>query len=156
MSQETAVVDLVLDLSQTGKRVKSAKPEATVSLASGATAVLDLSDPQQRVWSEVIDSLRKSRQPAYLLLHSKSRRILSLLLPQKYIVVELRELPNSGDLQLEFDRSHALHHLRRAHPQFDEARKLLEASRDKKYPILVTCDLDGSTIVDVRRIETSR
>lgn len=155
MTQETAVVDFVRDLEQPGKRPKAAKPTATVTLASGATAVLDLSDPQHRVWSEVLESLRASGEPAYLRVHSESRRVLSLLLPQKYLVVELRELPD-GDLQLEFDRSHALHQLQRSHPQFDETRKLLEASRDKQKPLLVTCDLDGSTIVDVRRIETGK
>jgi hypothetical protein len=156
MTERAPLVDFVRELSLTPGRGKSAKSGIAVSFDNGAVVHLDPSDPRERIWGEVLESLRESRQPAYVELDVATGRITNLLLPQKYKVVELRQGSKGDDLQIEFDRSHALHYLRRDHPRFKELRNLLEDAAKKDRSLLVTESLETSGLVDVRFAEGGR
>ena len=119
MTREPTFIDFVREVSPASGRAKSAKPKIKVSFTGGIVVYLNPLDTRERVWGEVLDSLRASREPAYVELDASARRITSLLLPQTYIVVEIRRSSQDGDLQIEFDRSHAVHYLRRQHPRFE-------------------------------------
>ena len=97
-----------------------------------------------------IASLRTTRQPAYVEVDAKTRRIKNLLLPYRSVVLDLRESSRAGDLQVELEQSHAVHFLRRAGERFEEFRALLEEARRSRQAVLVTDSLDGSSIIDVR------
>jgi hypothetical protein len=155
MAPEPALVDDVRDVARERSRAKTGRaraarePTIRVRFASGADARLNPESPRDRVWAEVLESLRDSRQPAYVEIDPETRHIISLLLPQRFTVAAIREAP-AGDVEVELEISHARHHLRREHPRFDEMHKLLDRARREKTPVLVTESLDSSEIIDVR------
>jgi len=155
MTKETALVDDVRSIARTPQRVKNKREQAAeaainVRFARGAAGRLDPASNRDRVWAEVLESLRDSRQPAYVEIDPDTRYITSLLLPQKLAVTAIRELPNRGDLEIELEISQARHYLRRDHPRFDEWRGMLERARRERTPVLVTESLDSTAIVDLR------
>jgi hypothetical protein len=121
-----------------------------VRFAKGADARLDPTSQRDRVWAEVLESLRDSRQPAYVEIDPDTRYITALLLPQSFTVTAIRESARGESLEVELEISHARHHLRRDHPHFDEMHRTLERALREKSPVLVTESLDSSAIVDVR------
>jgi hypothetical protein len=155
MAQESALVDDVRDIAGErqpgkGKRARAKREGIRVSFATGVDARLDPDSPRDRVWAEVLESLRDTRQPAYVEIDPDTRHITSLLLPRNFAVTAVRELPGGEGVEVELEISHARHFLRREHPRFDEMLKTLESARREKTRVLVTESLDNSTIVDVR------
>jgi hypothetical protein len=150
MSKETVLVDVVRSLAKDRARGKSAKPRINIRFASGAVGRLNPDDPRERVWAEVLESLRESKKPAYIELNTSTGRITSLLLPRAHEVIAIRDAEKDGDLEVELHRSHAVHYLRRRHPRFEELRELLEEAIRSQRSMLVTKSLDGSAIVDIR------
>src|ERR1043165_2640509 len=155
MAQVSALVDGVSDIAverQTGtrKRAKAKSEPIRVRFAAGSDARLHPEKPRDRVWAEVLESLRDTRQPAYVEIDPDTRHITTLLLPRDFAVTALRELPNGEGVDVELEISHARHFLRRGQPGFDEMLNTLERARREKTRVLVTESLDSSTIVDVR------
>jgi hypothetical protein len=160
MAQESALVDDVRDVAgerQPGKRKRAgAKREGIrVSFATGVDARLDPESPRDLVWAEVLESLRDTRQPAYVEIDPDTRHITALLLPRNFAVTAIRELPGGEGVEVELEISHAKHFLRREQPRFDEMLKTLESARRDKTRVLVTESLDNSTIVDVRTVRAA-
>ena len=158
MSSETKLVDGVRDLARSsrarsGKPTKGSETPIRVQFTSGATAQLDPANKEHLVWAEVLDSLRESRQPAYVEIDPKTRFITSLLLPRPFYVVGIQQVAD-GDLAIDLEISQARHWLRRSHPRFDEFRKALELARRERSEVLVTESLDSSAITDVRTVPT--
>lgn len=123
--------------------------ELTVEFGDGTKATLDGATQRDQVWAEVLQSLKRQRRPAFVKLDARSRRITLLLIPIQFRVVSLEET-EGGDLRIEFDPSHAIHWLRRAHPQFEAIRALLEEALRRKRRVLVTESLERPDIIDVR------
>jgi hypothetical protein len=154
MTAEPALVDDVRSIRREqptlGRaRRKREHPPIRVRFAGGAEARLNPNSPRDRTWAEVLDSLRDSRQPAYVEIDPETRYITSLLLPQTFYISAIHETPQ-GDLEVELEISHARHFLRRDHARFNELKTLLERARREKTPVLVTESLDSTAIVDVR------
>ncbi|MEA2883847.1 MAG: hypothetical protein QOH32_3103 [Bradyrhizobium sp.] len=155
MAQESVLVDDVRDVAggrqpAKGKRAGAAGDRIRVSFATGVDARLDPGSPRDRVWAEVLQSLRDTRQPAYVEIDPDTRHITSLLLPVNFTVAAVRELPGADGVEVELEISHARHYLRREHPRFEEMLKALESARRDRTRVLVTESLDGSSIIDVR------
>ena len=152
MAASPVLVDDVRDIArerQRKTRARAEEPPIRVRFAGGAAARLDPSRPRDRVWAEVLESLRESRQPAYVEIDPDTSYITSLLLPQQFTVTAIRDA-EGGDLEVELEISHARHYLRREHAGFEQMRALLEQARRDRSPVLVTESLDASAIVDVR------
>jgi hypothetical protein len=161
MAQELALVDDVRDIgveTQRGRR-KEAKVKGAairVRFAKGADGRLNPESPRDRTWAEVLEWLRTSHQPAYVEIDPETRYITSLLIPRSFLVMAVREVPGSQDLELDLEISQMRHYLRRDHPRFNETRKILENAWRTKTPVLVTENLDSSAIVDVRPAAVAR
>lgn len=152
MPAESVLVDDVRDIARErtkGRRQAAAAGSVRVRFASGAAGRLDLAKPRDRVWAEVLESLRTSSKPAYVAIDADSGFITSLLLPRQFLVAALRPL-EGGDVEVELEISHARHYLRRTQSDFERMRATLEQSRRDKSPVLVTESLDSSAIIDVR------
>jgi hypothetical protein len=150
MTRERAPIKDVLEVA--GGRARAGEAESVaidVRFGDGTAARLDPTSARDRVWAEVLESLRDTRQPAYVEIDPKTRYITSLLLPQELVVTDIREIPGTVYLEIDMEISEARHYLRREHPRFDELRKILERARRKNEAVLVTESLDGSAIVDV-------
>lgn len=157
---ESAFVDDVRQVARKvpqakGKRVKPEDTGIRVRFASGVAARLNPSNPRDTVWAEVLESLRDSRQPAYVEIDPETHYITSLLLPLKFNVTAIRDAAR-GDLEIELEISHARHYLRRDHPRFDEIHRILERALREKTRVLVTESLDSSAIIDVRPAPSGR
>jgi hypothetical protein len=150
----STLVDFVRDITRerpqkTGKARASAEPALHVQFDGGVTGRLDPAAPRDRVWAEVLASLRDSREPAYVGIDPDTGYIVSLLLPRQFLVTAIRET-ESGDREVELEISHARHYLRRGLPDFDRMLETLESARREKVPVLITESLDSSAIVDAR------
>jgi hypothetical protein len=121
-----------------------------VRFASGATARLDPQNPRDRTWGEVLSSLREQKEPAYVEIDPETSYITSLLLPQSFGVIALRDSPEEQAIAVDLEISHARHLLQRAHPRFAELHSILDHALRARTRVLVTDALDGSTIIDVR------
>jgi hypothetical protein len=150
MKRDVVLVEGVRAIAPVRKGAKSRTSRIRVTFASGAEVTLDPSDPREKVWAEVLESLRANKLPAYVELTPDSRHISALMLPSDQAVLNVREASPAGDLEVEFDRSHAVHYLRRDSERFDELRDALEKARRGQQRVLVTKSLDGTAIVDVR------
>jgi hypothetical protein len=152
MAQDFALVDEVRAISgeQRGKTRKPARTGTRVLFSKGAEGRLDPESPRDRVWAEVLESRRQSRQPVYVEIDPDTHYITSLLLPLDFLVSAISESPQGGGLDIELEISQARHTLRRDHPRFGELYSLLERARREKTRVLVTDSLDSPTIVDVR------
>ena len=131
-------------------RSGSRAAQVAVTFSGGVVGLLDARDAREKTWAEVLGSLRATRQPAYVEVDSKTRRIKNLLLPYRSVVLDLREISRAGDLQVELEQSHAAHFLLRQSEKFEEFRALLENARRSRQAVLLTDSLDGSSIIDVR------
>jgi hypothetical protein len=154
MRPEPPVVDAVRNIRRERPKLKRVRGKAgesaiRVRFASGVDARLNPESPRDRVWAEVLESLRDSGEPAYVEIDSDTSYISSLLLPRSFIVTAIRETPQS-DLEIELEISHARHVLRRDHPRFEELHAVLERARREKTRVLVTESLDSAAIIDVR------
>ena len=134
----------------TSAKAGSRGSKLTVTFTGGGVGVLDSSDAREKAWAEVLESLRSTRQPAYVELDSTTRRIKNLLIPHVSLVLDVREAIRAGDLQVELEKSHAVHFLRRDNGRFAELRALLEEAVRSRRTMLVTDSLDGASIIDVR------
>lgn len=153
MKRRAVLVEGIRALGADRKRARSSRSKTTVTFADGTVATLDLSDAREKVWAEVLGSLKDRRKPAYVELDLSTGRISSLLLPRAVSVVDVREPIRGGDLQIEFVESHAFHFLRRTHERFEEMRKVLETAMRTRGRLLVTDSVDGAELVDVRWAE---
>jgi len=153
MRRDTVLVDVVRSVAPDRKRPKSAKPQINIQFAGGAVGKLNPADPRERVWAEVLESLRESRKPAYVELNPSNGRIISVLLPRAHRVLAIRGADRDGDLAVELHHSQAIHYLRRRHPRFDEWHDVLAEALRSQKSLLVTDSLDSSAIVDIRPVE---
>lgn len=157
MTREFALVDEVVDIAGEHARARTKETGAIdVRFGGGTAARLDPTSARDRAWAEVLESLKETRQPAYVEIDPETHYIASLLLPQALAVTAIREVPGTADLEIDMEISQARHYLRREHPRFDELREVLERARRQKQTVLVTESLDGSAIVDVRPARITR
>ena len=160
MAAAPVLVDDVRDVTRERPRRGRAKglaaePSIRVRFAGGAVGRLDPAKPRDRVWADVLQSLRDTSEPAYVEIDPDTGYMTSLLLPQKLLVTAIRET-ETGDRQVELEISHARHYLRRENAGFERMLDTLEQARRHKTPVLVTESLDSSAIIDVRLAAPAR
>lgn len=119
----------------------------TISFQTGRSGWLDLSKPHTGVWAGVLDSMRQSNAPVYVEIDPATSEITNLLVP---LVVGVENLtPVRDDLEVDLVISHAKHFLRRANPDFEQLRQVLERARANKTLVAVT-ETGDHDIIDVR------
>jgi hypothetical protein len=156
MARPNAVVDRVMEISlpptppAAAGRAESRPEPARVTLGSGRSAQLDMRLSRSRVWAEVLQSLRESKQPAYLEIDSESDLITELLIPLRVTVAAIGPAKTGEGLTVDLVISHARHLLRRDNPDFERLRRVLEEASRTGSEVLVTESLDQHEIIDVR------
>jgi hypothetical protein len=160
MAQETALVDDVRDVArgirpEKGKQAGAGGEAIRIRFAGGVDARLDPASPRDRVWAEVLESMRDSQEPAYVEIDPDTRYITSLLVPQRFTVKAIRESGHGNGLEIDLEISHARHYLRRGHPRFKDMEQTLERALRDGTPVLITESLDSSAIIDVRPMRSS-
>jgi hypothetical protein len=128
-----------------------AKQDLRVMFADGRHALLDLQQESHRRWLSSLQDFAKEHVSVYAEVDDSSGRLVTLLLPQQLSVERIGELVD-GRREIDLVISHAPHYLLSASPNYTKLLGLLEAAVVSGDDILVTENLDGSEIIDVRAI----
>ena len=132
----------------TAARLERIEKPVVVRIGKDIEGTLDIANPRDAVWLDIMRSLYAAGRPVYVEL-DRSGRITQFLQPLEQPVGEMREIEN-GDVQVELVLSHAVHVLRRSHPQFKQLQELLrDAQRDGKLVWVIETP-DSHEILDVR------
>jgi hypothetical protein len=136
--------------SYAGQPAGRAKKAFIVHLSNSEVGHLDLSKPHAALWRSVLHSLHENQMPAYVEIDKRTKQITQLLQPKLQPVGGIHPLDQGPDLRIELVNSHALHVLRRKHPQFKSFLEILRDALRKEMPVWVTETLDTHEIIDVR------
>ncbi len=149
MPRSRAVVGAVADISGPPAAAGTTTAEhVTVRLESGESARVSLADPRGGTWLSVLDDLRRAGIPAYLELQPDSDVVSEVLVPLRVTVTGIETTDSGAEVELTI--SQARHQLRRDNPDFDELLTTLRQARADGATVLVTEDLAGTEIIDVR------
>jgi len=118
-----------------------------VELEGGRRVRLNPADPRSAGLAAVLDGIQKQRLPVYLEVDPQTSTIERLLIPHVSHVREVR--PAEDGLSVELERSHAVHHLRRASPDFAELEGRLREAKSARATVVVA-ENDAHEIIDVR------
>lgn len=136
--------------SYTAKPTARARNIFSIHFSNSEVGYLDLSEPHAALWLQVLRSLHENQVPAYVEIDKRTKRITQLLQPKLQPVGDIHPLDQGPDLRVELLNSHALHVLRRKHPQFKVLLELLREAHRKQTLLWVTETLDTHEIIDVR------
>jgi hypothetical protein len=160
MAKPKTLVDGVSSLSAQPEALKArtAGPPSglvTVNFLGGQEGFLDMADARSAVWAEVLDSMRRNNQPAYVEIDPRTNVITELNCPIVVGVTAIHPADNSGDVEVELIISHARHFLRKSHPDFKKNLETLQDALKNKTMVAVTESHDGHEIIDVRPSDQS-
>jgi hypothetical protein len=127
-----------------------ARHVVTVSFQQGRSAHLDMTVPRSKVWTEVLHSLRQANEPAYVELDPATNVITNLLCPLTVRVGAITPNAAGDAVEVELIISHARHHLRRAHADFQQMLQTLQDAKNRGTPVVVTETMNDHEIIDVR------
>jgi hypothetical protein len=160
MTNETVLVDDVRDVAhevrEKGKRAGAGGEAISIRFAGGVDARLDPASQRDRVWAEVLESMRDSREPVYVEIDPDTHHITSLLIPRRFTVKAVRESVHGDGLEIDLEISHARHYLSRGHSRFKDIEQTLQRALRDGTPVLITESLDGAAIVDVRAMPSAK
>jgi hypothetical protein len=120
----------------------------SVELEGGRRVRLSPADPRSAGLARVLDELRTRRRPVYLEIDPATLAITRLLIPHVTRILGLRPAPD-GSLDVELERSHARHRLRRDSPDFGELQGRLRDALGSRAQVILT-ETDAHDILDVR------
>jgi hypothetical protein len=100
----------------------------------------------------VLDELRERGWPVSLVVDPATALVCELLIPEAFHVAFIAPAPVGDELEVEFDPSHARHHLRVSSPDFPRLVGVLTQAYNSGEAVLVTESLSGCEILDARVI----
>lgn len=121
-----------------------------VSFQSGRSGRLDMTVPRSVVWADVLNSLWRANQPAYIEIDPVTNIITELLSPLTVTIGAITPIGKEGDIEVELIISQVRHYLRRKRPDFQSLLQDLQQAQRQRAPVLVTETLDKHEIIDVR------
>src|SRR5574341_2324853 len=146
MPNPNALVARVITISA---GAKPGAPEAVIIKFEGERSAALPIGRRASVWSEMLESMRRSDLPAYVEIDPETSVIKRVLMPMRLRVVAI-EPAADGDVDVRFIESQAGHHLLRGNPDFHDLLNALEAARVAGTAALVTATRDEHEIIDVR------
>lgn len=154
MAERNALVDGVKSLSTPSmasikEKGVTAAPKVAVSFQGGNDGYLDMSKSRSTVWAEVLESLSKENQPAYVEIDPGTKEITELLIPIEVNIGNISSPDGEGDVEVELIISHARHVLRKKNPEFEELLSTIQAALQKNLPVVIS-ENDNHEIIDVR------
>ena len=159
MSKPNTVIDKVSSISLHKEKISGAPGEALqpqmkkVEFQGGRAGLLDESIYRSKVWGEIIESQQKRDMPVYVEINPETNFITDLLLPKEVEVSSLKQTP-TGDCEVMFRNTAAVHYLKREKPDFTEMLNALKAAQEKNTPVLVTDNDINHEIIDVKTAKT--
>ncbi len=152
MPNPDAIVSAVLRLEPPFERARAAEMlraerGISVELEDGRRVQLDPANPRSPGFAQVLDALGQRKLPVYLEVDPATSFVTRVLIPRVTRVVDVHAREDGLDVELE--RSHARHVLRRGVPEFDAMEKRLRDSLNTGGVVVVTGD-DAHQLIDVR------
>ena len=118
-----------------------------VELDGGRRVRLDPQNPRSEGFASVLAGLAELRHPAYLDVDPETEAVSRILIPTVGRVVAVREV--DAGLEVQVEKSHARHLLRRDRPDFEEFEAVLRAAQAANERVMLTPD-DGQNVEDIR------
>ena len=115
----------------------------------GRVGLLDVSTAHGAVWSQVLDSLHQSQDPAYVEIDPVSTQITKVLIPYVVTIGDIRPSADNDGVEVELIISQAKHYLRKNHPLFDRLLAKLTAAQASGSRVAVTETPLGHEIMEV-------
>jgi Glutaminase len=119
----------------------------SVELEGERRVRLDPADRRSAGFAQILDELSKQRLPVYLELDPETSTIRRLRIPHVTRVIALRSIDDGVDVELE--RSHGRHVLRRSAPDFDQWERKLREALETHAQIILT-ENDAHEVIDIR------
>jgi len=119
-----------------------------IEFNGGQSVLVDTTSSQGRVWAQVLESLGRNGQPAYIEIDPTDRSLTRLLLPLVVKVVAIQ--PAADGVEVELEISHARHVLRNSQPEYQRLLAALQAAKAAATWVAVTETPQDHEIFDVR------
>ncbi len=135
-------------LDRTPAELLEAEGGLTVELDGERRIALDPKDPRSAGFVEILDGLRELRKPVYLEVDPATSAITRLVIPEVTYVIGIGST-EPGVLEVQLDRSHAVHRLTLGEPDSADLERRLRDALERKRPLIVIED-DAHEIFDLR------
>jgi hypothetical protein len=119
-----------------------------VQFETGESATLAPTDPRLSGRAEIIEGARRLSIPLYVEVDDATRHITNIDIPLVSTVAGITVAP-SGDVEVEFDASHARHTLKRSNTSYDAILQILRAARANGGWVAAK-ETDDNEIIDAR------
>lgn len=116
----------------------------------GASALLDINDNRSAFWEKSLDELRQSNDPVYIETDPYTNIIQRVLFPRSVVVTSVASEPSGSFHEIELHISHGRHFLNIENPDYQQLLNTLTVAYQYRLPVLVTEELLGHEIIDVR------
>lgn len=116
-------------------------------------ASLHVDHPKANAWARMLDYLQENNRPVYAELDSDTDVILRLYMPIATNVLDIAE--ETEVVRVSLTGSHAVHYLRRNHPDFEPFMGILQQAKSSDKTIMLTATYRDHEILDVRDLPAS-
>lgn len=144
----STVIRLIPPLDRAPAEMLRSEGGLSVELEDGRRVRLDPANPLSPGFAKILDGLSKQPLAVYLEIEPTTSAITRLLIPHIARVYGVRPI-TADSLDVELERSHARHTLRRDLADFADVEKLLNEAMQSGDPLIITED-DSHNIIDVR------
>jgi hypothetical protein len=120
----------------------------SVELDDGRRIRIDPADERSVGFIQVLDGLRKLRNPVYLEIDPDKGTIARILIPLVTRIVDINSI-NENEISVELESSHARHVLRRGDPTFEQLEREARERLRGGEPVIVTED-EAHNVIDIR------
>jgi len=159
MSKPNSIVDKISSISlhkeiSSELTAGSALQVKKVEFQGGKSALLDTNVPLSKIWAEIIESHHERNMPVYVEINPDTNLVTELLLPKEIEVSSLKQT-STGDYEVMFRNTAAIHYLKKENPDFSIMLDTLKNAQEKKIRLLVTdTDIDHE-IIDIKAVKNS-
>jgi hypothetical protein len=119
----------------------------SIELDGGRVVRLDPQDKRSEGFARVFASLAELGNPVYLELDPKTEAVARIIVPRVGRVRAVREV--DGGIEIQLEKSHARHLLRRDHPDFEEMERALGEAESSGRLLMLSPD-DAQGVEDLR------
>src|SRR5262245_2774184 len=99
--------------------------------------MLHLDSRRANVWAKILDHLQRTNRPVYLEINNDTNIITKLYVPFATKVIDIN-MSDENVVYVGFNKSHAIHYLRRNLAEFENFLNALQNAKDTDTEVLVT------------------
>lgn len=154
MAKPKVIVDHVRSVTHANLLVGGGRPPKGGNFAvvrlTGSTVMLDLNAPTGKAWERILNEFQLLDVPVYFEVDATKNVILKVLRPRSVFVMKVATDPDDRGHRVELEISPAIHYVLLGNEDRQTLLEKLRSARLLRARVLVTEDLRGRGIIDVR------